>query len=420
MKTYIYSILAATMAGALCLPLGSCSESAELGGGKYTVSNNKYKLKVSSESFQETDIYDHKINNYILNLGQYGLTCKLTIDAENTPWKFANVPDWIKISPMSGNGNSDVSLAIDSNIPLEEERTAELALESTVQDWKYSIPITVNKTVVKPTFYDKSYLSNFDSEGGTKNAMFSSNFTPTIAYSGNEDNWVSAIAESNGEKYYSLPGYTLHVTAKPNTKTSSRTAYILIRYKDKDMGKFEVSQYAFYPSSSVSNSYFYIDSKGETKVLTYTANFTPTIQYDEIKSWCKASIDTDKKTITLTVSPNETETTRSGYLYLMYNGKKQQSVNIYQYAFSASASFGSSYIYADKKGASETVSYTANFIPTLQCDEVKDWCDVTINKSNKTVSVKVKQNNTGKTRSGYIYLMYNGKNKASMRIYQEG
>lgn len=104
----------------------------------------------------------------------------------------------------------------------------------------------------------------------------------------------------------------------------------------------------------------------------------------------------------------------------MYNGTKQQSVNVYQYAFSATASFGNTYIYADKKGASETVSYTANFIPTLQSDEVKDWCDVTINKSNKTITVKVKQNNTGKTRSGYINLMYNGKNKASMRIYQEG
>lgn len=424
MKTNISSIAAATIAGALCLSLGSCSESAEFGDGKYTVSLKPHKLKISSEAFQKVDIYDHEVNSYILNAGG-NMQYYLTIDAENTPWKFTNVPDWIKISPMSGNESQDVKMIVDSNIPLEEERTVELALESTDSDWKYSIPITVNKPVVKPQiyytgYYDDPHLSTFSSEGGTADGKFSANFTPSIAYQNNDDNWVSVTIEKNGETYVDLPCYTLHVTAKPNTNTSSRTAYVLLQYKGQTISKFEVDQYRFYPNASLDNSYLYIDNTGDTKTVKYTANFVPTVSYDDIRSWCNVSIDTNKKVLTVKVEPNMSENTRSGYIYVMYNGKKEASMQIYQYAFSVTASFASSYEYVQKKGGTVTVNYTANFNPTFVYDGIKDWCDVSINKSTKKVSVNVKPNTTGRDRSGYINMMYNDNKKASFRIYQEG
>lgn len=339
MKTNIYSIAAATIAGALCLSLGSCSESAELGDGKYTVSLKPHKLKISSEAFQKVDIYDHEVNSYILNAGG-NMQFYLTIDAENTPWKFTNVPDWIKISPMSGNESQDVKMIVDSNIPLEEERTVELALESTDSDWKYSIPITVNKSVVKPQiyytgYYDDPHLSTFSSEGGTADGKFSANFTPSIAYQNNEGNWITATIEENGEEYNNLPGYTLHVTTKPNEETSRRTGYVLLQYKGKTIGKCEVCQYGFTPYiSSISNTTLYMDKNGETSTITYKANFKPTIQCEYMTDWGEASIDTDNSTITVTVQPySGNGSRRLGYLYMMYKNKKIQTIDIYQYGY---------------------------------------------------------------------------------------
>lgn len=412
------------MAFTISLGLASCSESSEMGDGKYNVSLSAHKLQISSSGSTTLKTLTDDDNNFagyeLSETSGFEKTYTLAVDAENTPWQITGMPSWITISPASGTASEDVTVKIGANSPTQTEREAKLTFASTDPEWEYSIPITVKQVEASPEISKKKYLTDFGSDSQTQDCQFSANFLPAITYEDNDTKWISASIEKATGDYYNMPLYTMHVTVAKNEETTSRYGYILLQFNGKTIDKYEVSQRGFYASSSVSNSYFYIDSKGETKEITYTANFTPTIQYDEIKSWCKASIDTGKKTIMLTVEPNETESTRSGYLYLMYNGKKQQSVNIYQYAFSATASFGSSYIYADKKGTTEAVSYTANFIPTLKYDEVKDWCDVTINKSSKTITVKVKANATGRTRSGYIYLMYNGKNKASLRIYQEG
>lgn len=424
MNIKIYPFIAAALACASCLSLGSCTEADEYGDGKYRVSLEAHKLSIkstSSSSLSKEFDDNSRFSGYSLNCNGTEKTYTFSITAENTPWAIKGVPSWITLSPRTGTTSQDIEMKVEANTPTETERKATLTLESTDPEWEYSIPITITQEEASPKCYTLNYLSNFDSAGGTGECNVAANFTPTIAYEGNSSNWILAsVAKNNKTNYYELPGYTLRVTAKPNEETSSRTGYVLLQYNGKTYGKVEVSQYAFSPSASVSNSYYYIDSEGTTKTITYSANFTPTLKYDDIKSWCTASLDTDKKSITLKVAKNNTTSTRSGYLYLTYKGKTIASVSIYQYAFSPSASFASYTIYLEKAGETKTVSYTANFSPTLQYDDIKNWCTVSINTTNKTVTVKATKNDTDFRRSGYIYLMYNGRNIASTEIYQYG
>ena len=154
MKTYIYSVLAATMAGALCLPLGSCSESAELGDGKYTVSLNPHKLSISSNG--STQLRDADDGGYQLSeVDANGKTYSLKVDAENTAWHFTGIPNWIKFSPASGNKSENVEMMIEANPPQQGERIAKLTFESTDPEWEYSIPITIKQAEASPKITKK-------------------------------------------------------------------------------------------------------------------------------------------------------------------------------------------------------------------------------------------------------------------------
>ncbi len=424
MKTIISTFIAATMVGALCFSVGSCTEADEMGNGQYKVSLSPHKLNVSlgSSSSMKTLLDEDKnfIGYEINETTGHSMTYSLKIDAENTPWKFSEVPDWITLSPISGSESESITMTVDANSPTETERQASLFLKSTDSEWEYSIPITIKQVAASPNLSMKNYLSSFGSDGDTEDCQFSANFVPTIEYEGNSDNWFKASIEKTNDDYNNMPLYTMHVTVSANEETTSRTGYVLLKYGDKTIREIKVSQYAFYPNSSISNSNLFISDEGATKTLTYTANFTPTILYDDIKDWCNVSLDTSTKTITLNVKTNKEESTRSGYMYLMYKDKKMESVYVYQYAFTPTASFSSNYIWLEKKGETRTISYTANFTPTINYDGIKSWCSVSVDTNSKTITLTASKNTTDWQRSGYIRILYDGKEKASVKIYQYG
>lgn len=338
MKTNIYSIAAATIAGALCLLLGSCTESAEFGDGKYTVSLKPYKLSIEStgSTYLKSQTDDDGIfSGYTFECStgvwqSYGFK----ITAEETPWAFKGIPNWIKISPSSGSSSQSIEMVVEAN-PTKTERTASITLESTDPEWEYSIPINITQPAASPTIYKETQFGNFSSEGETHDCTFSANFTPSIAYEGNDGNWITATIEENGKEYNHLPGYTLHVTTKPNEETTRRTGYVLLRYEGNTIGNCEVCQYGFTPYiSSISNTTLYMDKNGGTSTITYKANFKPSIQCEYMTDWGEASIDTDNSTITVTIQPYSGNGSRRwGSLYMMYKNKKIQTIDISQYGY---------------------------------------------------------------------------------------
>lgn len=340
MKTNIYSIAAATIAGALCLSLGSCSDSAELGDGKYTVSLKPHKLSIESTGStylkSQTDD-DGNFSGYTFECptGGWQVTYGFKITAEETPWAFKGIPNWIKISPSTGSSSQNIEMVVEANTPTKTERTASITLESTDPEWEYSIPINMTQAAMSPVLYKETQFGNFSSEGETYDCTFSANFTPSIAYEGNDGNWITATIEENGKEYNHLPGYTLNVTTKPNEETTRRTGYVLLQYKGNTIGNCEVCQYGFTPYvSSISKTTLYMDKNGGTSTITYKANFKPTIQCEYMTDWGEASIDTDNSTITVTVQPySGNGSRRLGYLYMMYKNKKIQTIDIYQYGY---------------------------------------------------------------------------------------
>lgn len=331
-KTIISSFLAYTMAGALCLSIGACSESDEMGDGKYKVSLSPNKLGIESTGSTQLN-WTATEAGYTFACSAGAKTYSFKITAENTPWTITGTPSWMNISPTTGDSDQGVEMSVEANTPTETERTATITLKSTDPNWEYSIPITVTQAAASPKLETVSYFGNFNSGDDTKECEFAANFTPSIAYEDNDGNWFSATAERNEKEYYGMAGYTLHVTVKPNEATSWRTGYVLLQYNGNTLGKVEVSQYAFSPSASFSSNYIWLEKKGETREIPYSANFTPTVKSDDIKSWCNVSIDTNSKTITITAKENTTGWQRSGYIYLLYKDKEKASIEIYQYGY---------------------------------------------------------------------------------------
>lgn len=70
----------------------------------------------------------------------------ITVKSNNVAWEFANIPDWISISPASGskNSNQSVTITCEAN-PDVKDRMGVFIFRSRGDEWNYSTTVTVSQ-----------------------------------------------------------------------------------------------------------------------------------------------------------------------------------------------------------------------------------------------------------------------------------
>ena len=108
-------------------------------------------LNACSDSIVE-EIYYPSLTNQLLTVNpkeitfsEFGESKTLTISTLKTSWKFVDYPEWITITPNSGDARSTVTVTASQNTSADVTRTCVFYLQSTDPNWKYKVYVSATQ-----------------------------------------------------------------------------------------------------------------------------------------------------------------------------------------------------------------------------------------------------------------------------------
>ena len=99
----------------------------------------------------------------------------------NGAWSFVNLPSWVTVSPMSGNGDTDVTITTTDNPSAIEERKGQMTLRTANQERT----ITLVQKPAREYIESDIITLTFQPDGGTERFSIRSNTSWTLNLTGN-------------------------------------------------------------------------------------------------------------------------------------------------------------------------------------------------------------------------------------------
>lgn len=99
----------------------------------------------------------------------------------NGAWSFVNLPSWVTVSPMSGNGDTDVTITTTDNPSAIEERKGQMTLRTANQERT----ITLVQRPAREYIESDIITLTFQPDGGTERFSIRSNTSWTLNLTGN-------------------------------------------------------------------------------------------------------------------------------------------------------------------------------------------------------------------------------------------
>lgn len=215
----------------------------------------------------------------------------------NTQWTASGVPEWVKLSSTSGNGNATLTITASPNTDYSS-RSADIKFKGVNSTEQLTASLHIQQALSEAVIVDGSSAS-VGWEGGTLEIPYKYTSVPAITIDGNPD-WVKIKPSSRA-----LTEDKIIVTIEKNNG-DERTATINFQLEDKTE-QFVVKQEAYIPVQSISFnqvSPFNITTNG-----TYTLE--PIIYPD----------NSSNKTVRLSSSNQEVVTiSEDGVLTVVSNG----------------------------------------------------------------------------------------------------
>lgn len=235
------------------------------------------------------------VNTTTLNFGDKEETQTVSIETDGT-WSVTTSNSWIKVSPTSATGSSELAITVDENTN-DNDRSGSVTV--TMGDKSAKINI-----VQKGKYFtvDNSILT-YTSKGGNMEVTVTTNDQWTAKVEGSS--WLS-LSATNGNG-----NAKLNVTASDNPSVNSRTGSIIIETVNGQRVKIIVKQNARYLTVDTNELLFY--SKGGTSnPITVSTDGTFSISTQD--SWI--SISQEEHTFRVTASENKGTDARFGKVTL--------------------------------------------------------------------------------------------------------
>ena len=329
-------------------------------------------------------------------------TVDVTINSE-APWTAASSSSWINISPTTGDaGTSTLKVSVSPNTSINE-RTGYVIL-SIGSRQQIQIPVRQRGIYID---VDKTAL-DFIALGESTTLTVSSNTSWSVI---NCPSWLT-VSQLNGNG-----NATLTITASNNASTSQRFATINVTQEGVAIGaSIDITQNGKY--LDVSSQSLSFDDIASTKSFEIRADELWTIQNDN--SWFSVSPSSGSNitTVDISVSENETEVSREGYLYVTMLDKTM-SIKVSQNAKVFSAETDKTDITFSSSGEKKSVHITSNTSWTItNCPQ---WISLSKSegKGNARVEITAQENPNTTERSATLYLQIDGKTDKSAIIIQQ-
>ena len=317
------------------------------------------------------------------------------VEAESTPWQFSGQASWLSITPLRGTNDATVTISATENMSGENLRTSLFWFSSSVSDYDYKNMVSVTQQAALPYLNVSESSLTIAATGESKSISVDKNISYTISKSWSAS-WLTVISSTDSTK--------LTITAEPNPTASSRSASITLSGMRTTV--IHITQEA---AGMTSTEYGPVEVgvKGADYALRITSDAPWKASTNG--SWFTVSPSegaSGTTEVVLSVSPNNTTSTRSGKVDFNIGSKEVFSVIVNQealYCTVSSTSFSMGAV-----GGSGTIKVSSNTEWTIISKPSWITTDVVSGSGNGTVVVTAAEHTEREARSGVIKIGVEG------------
>lgn len=329
-----------------CLFLHACSDSAV--SEMYSPSLTNQLLSVSPKE---------------LTFSEFGESKTLTVSALNNSWKFVDYPDWLTITPNSGDASSTVTVTASQNQSADVTRTCVFYLQSTNTAWEYKAYVSASQKNAEPYITLSPSSLSFDASSSTKSVNISSNVKWEATCN---EIWLTALQTNDG----------IEVKVEENTTGVAKNGIIQI-FGEGVSKSLSVFQQANGVACSVDNLEFPQDGGTQNFTITTQTRWKAKASNEWIKV-LPSTGEAGKNSISVMVDENPTYSDRHGYVFIEVGNVRVAQISVVQKGFyltiiPASLTFG-------PQKESKPVSISSNVGWTANTSD--NWISLSENKGN--------------------------------------
>ena len=360
-----------------------------------------------SHSCTESGIEDDAMNGNKIKLSATQVevdfegetVCKITVNSPRS-WEAESKNYWLNVVTKQGvAGTKELFFYADDNYDLKKR---EGTIVVTNRDYGYIDELYVTQKGFEPRIeYPESIT--FNSEGGTKYATISANFS--YSYSENAS-WITCSHTNDG----------LKVVATESASTKERSAEITLYNDSYNVEKtIKILQKPFEPTLSVDKTELNFDAKGGSETVHVTTNAEFKIAW--IGNWITCTKNKNSIDIEATPSTITNERTAEVTIHLL-NCDIYQDIKVKQNAFVPKIEIEDvGTLQLDYTGGNKKIQIVSNIDYKVLSDA--EW--LSIEKVDNCISITVNVNDTIEKRSAEITILSDEYNiKKSIYLTQKG
>lgn len=335
-----------------------------------------------------------------------GGNLRFSVESVSAPWEFTNTQSWFSLSPRTATSSADVSLSVQENPSADSSRVAIFYLQSTSSDWQYKKTMYISQGVAEPYISFSNTNVDFAGSSSSQTIKVTCNFTWEAKAS---ENWISLkVNRANNE-------LTIEVDSNPTS--NYRTGDIRFYYNGSVFRNLKIKQA---PSQiTTSDATLSVSNVASKVTIELDAESDWTAQVSD--SWVSVNPNkgsAGKKSVEISVLPNETVNERTAYVSFLTNGNQKAQIKIVQEGLYLRTDITS--LDFRSKGETKTLNVFSN--TDWEVMSVPDWIKLSASKGNGDAELEVSAegNQSLTSRSGTILIQKNGLDlKTSISVEQD-
>jgi hypothetical protein len=289
-------------------------------------------------------------------------------------WHFTSVPSWTKLTPSSGSSSAKVRLDIEANPSTQNSRNGIFYLNPDTEiDFVYNYPMKIVQAASTPYATPEKTKMTFTGASSTQKLAIKSNcaFSISSSYS-----WVTA---SN------ITGTSADIKVSANTTSYARSATLYINdSKGNRLSSFTVEQAV----STITSETKTLELKNTANDVKIKINADVAWNATTSQSWIQVSPSQGQagsNTITVSVTPNTSVSSRSGYVYFNISSRNVLAIPITQLGYFIKLA-SSSVSMKSGEDAVETKVYSNT---SWRVKSKPSWLTVTPQSGKDTATIKL-------------------------------
>lgn len=381
---FIFSII-----GGLSLLLSGC-KSEEFDGLNPTLT--PHTLSVSRKDFKFSSPGAHSET--------------FSVESVQTPWKFLDCPDWIKLSPSSGSSSATVSMSVSANLETNS-RTALFFLSTTSADWKYEISMTATQSGAEPYLSVMTTYLSFGGKASSQTVAVSSNFDWKAS---SQQNWISLQKSEDGSN--------LTVLVTENPEFQNRNGVITLNNGSSTYATINVEQFP----ADVSSSDMTLNFKSSASKYDITISSENEWNATTSDSWIQISPVSggvgDTK-VMVEVTRNDADDDRRGYITIYTGNAERLQIQVIQMGIHMEVVSNYTFTAA---GGTHVFDYTSDRPWFARIEGDSSWLTLSSSSGSgeEEITITASPNSTLQDRNATVIITPENYNEITINLTQSG